>query len=312
MKASVQASFKIRNAVIYSALALAFALAIALAGLKTTNAQTAAPKAQTNSSVPDFSGDWGFTDKHPAGGAFTVNDPAGQKAGLPGDPIPYKPETLAKLRAERPENGPNATFENTTDPRLKYCDPIGVPRIYLVPTEFRIIQTPSIVYILYQYGPTWRPIAMNKQHSKDPDPSWWGESVGRYEGDTLVIDTIGFNDKTWLDHAGRSHSEDLHLIERLRRLDHETLQLDVTFEDPKMYTKPWTGQKTFGLEHTPMGDSYSCSMSEYEHFRQSVIDPVVEGPRCERHFTHSPPHPKSPQTNKPPPTKEKAPSQHLL
>jgi hypothetical protein len=271
----VKASFKIRNAMISSA--LVFALAFALAGPKTTNAQTAAPKPQTSPSAPNFSGDWGFTDKHPAGGSFSVADPAGRKAGLPDDPTPYKPETLAKLRAERPENGPNATFENTTDPRLRYCDPIGVPRIYLVPTEFRIIQTPGIVYILYQYGPTWRPIPMNKEHSKDPDPSWWGESVGRYEGDTLVIDTIGFNDKTWLDHAGRSHSEDLHLIERLRRLDHETLQLDVTFEDPKMYTKPWTGQKTFGLEHTPMGDSYSCSMSEYEHFRQSVIDPVVEG-----------------------------------
>jgi len=273
LKASMEGNFNIRNKVVLSALALA----VLLAGYPTLNAQTAAPKAQANSSVPDFSGDWGFTDKHPAGGSFSVADPAGAKAGLPGDPTPYKPETLAKLRAERPENGPNATFENTTDPRLKYCDPIGVPRVYLVPTEFRIIQTPDIVYILYQYGPTWRPILMNKEHSKDPDPSWWGESVGRYEGDTLVIDTIGFNDKTWLDHAGRSHSDELHLVERLRRLDHETLRLDVTFEDPKMYTQPWTGQKTFGLEHRPMGDSYSCSMSEYEHFRQSVIDPVVEG-----------------------------------
>jgi hypothetical protein len=254
------------------------AIAIVAAGYSTARARAPAPKAQAKTSAPDISGDWGYTEGHSAGFTFSITDPTGSKAGTPEDDTPYKPATLAKLRAERPENGPNATFENSTDPRLKYCDPIGIPRIYLVPTQFRILQTPDIVYILYQYGPTWRPIAMNKEHSKDPDPSWWGESVGKYDGDTLVIDTIGFNDKTWLDHVGRSHSDELHLVERLRRVDRETLQLDVTFDDPKAYTKPWQGRKVFGLEHKGMGDSYSCSMSEYEHFRESVIDPAISKP----------------------------------
>jgi hypothetical protein len=256
----------------------AIVLVFVVAGQSAARAQTPAPKAQTKTSVPDLSGDWGYTAKHPVGNTFSIADPSGRKAGTSEDDTPYKPATLAKLRSERPEDGPNATFENTTDPRLKYCDPIGVPRIYLVPTEFRIVQTPDIVYILYQYGPTWRPIAMNKEHSKDPDPTWWGESVGKYQGDTLVIDTIGFNDKTWLDHVGRSHSDELHLVERFRRIDHETLQLDVTYDDPKAYTKVWEGRKVFGLESKAMGDSYSCSMSEYEHFRQSVIDPAAVKP----------------------------------
>ena len=94
-----------RNRVISSALAVT----IVLAGHSIANAQTAAPKAQGKSSVPDLSGDWGYTDRHPPGGSFSVTDPTGIKAGLPSDDTPYKPATLAKLRAERPENGPNAT-----------------------------------------------------------------------------------------------------------------------------------------------------------------------------------------------------------
>ncbi len=237
-----------------------------------------APPAKSNSAaqakVPDLSGDWGALLESGGGASFIVSDPNYKKTGTPEDDTPYQPWALAKLNSERPEQGPHATFVNTTDPRIKYCDPIGVPRIYLVPTQFRFLQGSDILYILYQYGPTWRQIPMNKPHRPDPDPTWWGESVGKYEGDTLVIDSIGFNDKTWLDHAGRPHSEDLHLIERFRRIDHDTLQLDVTFDDPKAYTKPWNGRKIFKLQHGGFDDAYSCSMSEYEHFSQSVVDPV--------------------------------------
>jgi hypothetical protein len=229
---------------------------------------------QTQGKIPDLSGDWG-NPVGAGGGGFVIGDPGDRKAGTPQDPTPYQPWALAKLNSERPENGPHATFENTTDPRLKYCDPVGVPRIYLVPTQFRFVQTPDIVYILYQYGPTWRPIAMNRPHRDDPDPTWWGDSVGKYEGDTLVIDTIGLNDKTWLDHVGRPHSEELHLIERFRRVDKDTLQMDLTFDDPKAYTKTWYGRKIFAIQHGGFEDAYACSMSEYEHFRQSIVDPVT-------------------------------------
>jgi hypothetical protein len=263
-------------------LSSSLALVTVVAGFSPVRAQTKPPssgaKTPAKASVPDLSGDWGFNDSHPSGQSFSVSDPNGRKTGTPEDDTPYRPWMLAKLKSERPESGPNATFDNPTDPRLKYCDPIGYPRIYLVPTQFKFIQTRDIVYILYGYGPTWRTIPLNKPHREDPDPSWWGDSIGRYEGDTLVIDTIGFNDKTWLDHVGRSHSDALHLVERFRRVDRETLQLDITFEDPKAYTKPWAGRKVFALGHSGFADAYSCSMSEYEHFRQSVIDPVVESP----------------------------------
>jgi hypothetical protein len=259
----------------------ALAFVAVLAGNSVLRAQAKRPANEAKTAagaVPDLSGNWGYSEKHPAGQTFSISDPNGRKAGTPEDDVPYKPATLAKLKAERPESGPNATFENSTDPRLKYCDPVGVPRIYLVPTRFKIMQTPDVVYIMYEYGPFWRPIALNRGHADDPDPSWWGDSVGKYEGDTLVIDTIGFNDKTWIDHVGRSHSDELHLVERFRRIDAETLELDLTFEDPKAYTQPWKGRKVFAVAHTSSWDPYSCSMSEYEHFRQSVIDPSVVRP----------------------------------
>ena len=263
-----------RNLLLHSAAALLSVLGLS-AALAAQTKPPANSKPAAQGKVPDLSGDWGATLQSGGGNSFLASDPNYKKAGTPEDEVPYTPWALAKLHSEKPEQGPNATFENTTDPRIKYCDPIGVPRIYLVPTQFRFVQTPDIVYILYQYGPTWRPIPMNRPHRPDPDPTWWGESVGKYEGDTLVIDSIGFNDKTWLDHSGRPHSEDLHVVERFRRVNHDTLQLDVTFEDPKAYTKPWTGGKTFGLQHGGFDDAYSCSMSEYMHFQQSVVDPVV-------------------------------------
>ena len=261
-----------RNLLLHSAAVLLGVAAVSAA----LAAQTAPAnsKAGSQGKIPDLSGDWG-NPVGAGGGGFIISDPSDKKTGTPQDDTPYQPWALAKLNSERPENGPHGTFENTTDPRLKYCDPVGVPRIYLVPTQFRFVQTPDIVYILYQYGPTWRPVAMNRAHRPDPDPTWWGESVGKYEGDTLVIDTIGFNDKTWLDHVGRPHSEELHLVERFRRINRDTLQLDLLFDDPKAYTKPWSGRKIFALQHGGFDDAYACSMSEYEHFRQSVVDPVT-------------------------------------
>jgi hypothetical protein len=75
-----------------------------------------------------------------------------------------------------------------------------------------------------------------------------GDSIGKWDGDTLVVDTIGFNDQTWLDNTKRPHSEDLHIIERIRRTSHDVLQLDITIDDPKAYTKPWTSQRIFDLK----------------------------------------------------------------
>jgi hypothetical protein len=98
--------------------------------------------------------------------------------------------------------------------------------------------------------------------------------VGRYEGDALVIDTIGYNDRTWLDMVGHPHSDQLHTVERLRRLSHDTLELELTIEDPKAYTQPFTSKKTFKLSSFPMGETM-CALSDDQSFQQNIMDRTV-------------------------------------
>jgi hypothetical protein len=111
-----------------------------------------------------------------------------------------------------------------------------------------IVQQPNRVLVIYEFNHFIRQIWTDgRAHNTDLGPSWMGDSIGHWDGDTLVVDTIGFNDKTWVDRAGHPHSEDLHVVERMRRMDPKTLQIDITIEDPKAYTKPWGGRLLYGL-----------------------------------------------------------------
>jgi hypothetical protein len=177
----------------------------------------------------------------------------------------------------RPPFGALQTMNDTNDPVQRYCDPPGIPRIYMYPWEITFIQTPKVVYILYEYTKVWRAVAMNAEHSKDPDSTWMGEAVGKYEGDTLVIDTIGFNDKTWLDQTGHPHSDALHVIERFRRPDHDRLELNVTIDDPKAYTKTFSATKMYDLSPGPMGETL-CAYSEMKEFQENVVDKTQTAP----------------------------------
>jgi hypothetical protein len=131
------------------------------------------------------------------------------------------------------------------DPNLG-CLPHGMPRLMYVPLPMEIFHVPSRVLVfqeaLHQVRQIW---VDGREHPKDVDPSWTGHSVGKWEGDTLVVDTVGMNDKTWLDHAGLPHSDALHVVERIRHMDHDTLVDDFTIDDPKAYTKPWTAQQVY-------------------------------------------------------------------
>ena len=127
------------------------------------------------------------------------------------------------------------------DPEAR-CLPPGVPRMTTTPYPFRIIQNPGLTIIVYEGGAhIWRQIFTDgRAHSDDPNPTWLGESIGRWEGDTFVIDTIGLNGKAWLDEAGLPTTESLHVIERFRRPDFGHLEIENTVDDPKAYTKPWS------------------------------------------------------------------------
>jgi hypothetical protein len=166
---------------------------------------------------------------------------------------PMTPWGKAKYLATKPSYGPRAVdpstdYVNPTTGTNPGCLPPGVPRIYIQPFLFEIVETPGRVLELFEFDHHMRQIFTDgRKHPKDPDLTWMGDSIGWYEGDTLVIDTIGFNDKTWIDRGGLPHSDELHLTERIRRPTHETLEIKFTIDDPKTYTETWQGYRNFKL-----------------------------------------------------------------
>jgi hypothetical protein len=136
------------------------------------------------------------------------------------------------------------------------------------------------VYVLYEYGPYWRPIWLNRQHPAPDvlDSTHWGHSIGRYEGrDTLVVDTVGFNDKTWLDDVGRPHTDKLHLIERYRRLDQNRLEVTLTIDDPGAYTASFTyGPRLVLARTTDFGAAlWTCTIENNKEFFRENTSPTL-------------------------------------
>jgi hypothetical protein len=157
----------------------------------------------------------------------------GARAGrsvVEGNEIPYQPWAAAK-QAEHAAN-------RTADP-LAACFMPGVPRIMYMPFPYQIYQTDAHVAITFEWSQVFRLIYTNGSKPHDGIEFWMGDSRGRWEGDTLVVDVTNHNDKTWFDMAGNFHSEALHLVERFTMRDTDTIQYDVTIEDPKVFTRPW-------------------------------------------------------------------------
>lgn len=227
--------------------------------------------------IPDLSGIWDADFHGPEGIRLNTWDSSDPYAKHP-EQAPMTPWAAEKFKGVRPPFGALQTFDNTNDPVQRYCDPPGIPRIYMYPWELTFIQSPKVVYILYEYTKTWRAIYMDRDHPKDPDASWMGDSIGKYEGDAFVIDSIGFNDKTWLDQTGHPHSDALHVIERFRRLDHDRLELNVTIDDPKAYTRKLSGTKVFQYTNAPMGETL-CAYSEMKEFQENVVDKTQTPPK---------------------------------
>jgi hypothetical protein len=181
---------------------------------------------------PDLSGVYSFG----GGGGGRGAAPAGGR----GAPAPAGPELKPGMEKYRVVRGPNDAGP------LSDCMPIAGPAAYTVPYQFQILQTPSYAVILHEYPGVFRIVPTNgATHPVDPDPTWMGDSVGRWDGDTLVVDTVGFNTRTEIN--GFKHSESLHIVERFSRPDFDTLQYDATLEDPNVFVRPWTVSRTFPL-----------------------------------------------------------------
>jgi len=118
------------------------------------------------------------------------------------------------------------------------CVPLGIPQTFVTPYPFQMIQTPKFVLQIFEYPNTFRYIWTDgRPHPADPDPTWMGDAIGRWDGDTLVVDSIGFNDKTEV--SGYMHTEAFHVVERYKKVD-AGLQYDVTVDDPNVFAQPWT------------------------------------------------------------------------
>src|SRR5262249_49787507 len=196
------------------------------------DAAAAAKKAvpRTADGKPDLSGVYGA-----GGGGGGAGGARGAGAAAPAGPV--LKGGAEKFRIVRGAEDTGATAN---------CMPLVPPQSWGVPYQFQIIQSANYVAIFHEYPGTFRIIPTDgSPHTVDPDPSWMGDSVGHWEGDTLVVDTIGFNDKTEL--QGYRHTEDLHMIERFRRTDFDTIQYELTIEDKIVFEKPWTTTRTFGL-----------------------------------------------------------------
>ena len=174
--------------------------------------------------------------QHDLSGVWMREQPGNGFSDAP--PPPLTSWALEHFAANRPTVGPDAALD-ANDPTL-HCVPPGVPYILAVPTPFELIHARGEIIQIFEYNHFVRRIHTDgRPHPEDLRDTgayqWLGHSIGRWEGDTFVIDTIGFNDETWLDRLGHPHTDALHLIERLRRVNHGTLEYGVTVEDPKAY-----------------------------------------------------------------------------
>ena len=184
---------------------------------------------------PDLNGVWDIP---------YTNDMA---RGVPGG-LPFTPLGAADFKNYDP-----AKFDYTG-----HCLPAGLTRLVNTPMPMEIVQTPKRTVFLFEGFSSYIVVPTDgRKHTKNPDPTWYGESIGWYEGDTLVVDSIGFNEKTRLDTIGHGHSDQLHVVQRYTRIDPKTIAFEVTVEDPKMYTKPFINKRTFRMDPGELME-YSC------------------------------------------------------
>src|SRR5579885_641019 len=176
--------------------------------------------------------------------------------GARGAPAPAGPVLKPGAEKYRVVRGPN-------DPGLTSdCMPLAPPQAFNVPYQVQLVQSAHHLAILHEYPGTFRIIPTDGgPHPADPDPTWMGDSVAHWEGDTLVVDTIGFNDKTEI--SGFRHSEALHVVERFTRSDFNTLNYEATIEDPNVFAQPWKVTRQFSLrpELTKV-DEFVCEHNE--------------------------------------------------
>jgi hypothetical protein len=233
--------------------------------------------------IHDLSGIW-----EPAAGPSDGIQPFGAKAmpsdGKPEHELPYTPQGLEAFRRAKPGIGLREVPAALVNDPLDFCDPAGFPRedlFELRTTE--ILQTPQQVVILYEFDKVWRVIWTDgRELPKDPEPRWFGYSVGKWEDDyTFVVQSNGMDERTWIDNGGRPHSDELRIEERFHRRDYDHLEITVIIDDPKFYTKPWVALDKLPMRlQSPNFDirEMICAPSETADYNKGLADPAAVTP----------------------------------
>jgi hypothetical protein len=246
---------------------LSIGLAAAIVTFSPASRAQALPKSNSNASFDshDLSGMWDFFNRGVDG--------QGIYATISKTPPPLTEWGKARYAEARPEYGPKAAIAGN-DP-ITQCVPTGIPRVMFYPQPHEIVQAPDRVFMFFEREHAFRQIWTDgRQHPKDLDPTYMGDSIGWWDGDTFVVDTVGFNEnKNWIDFFGDPHSDQLHLIERYKRVDHDTLTMQLIVDDPKACTQTWVGDtKIFKL--LPPKDAYMeelfCVWSEENSFTNRI------------------------------------------
>src|SRR5207245_1088029 len=244
---------------------------------------TAPAKDQKTAPAPrhDISGTWDPGDS----GIGQLGARAMPEDGRPEHRLPYTPLGQDALNRAKPSNGLRSVLPAETNDPVVTCDPQGLPREDLYELRAtQIIQTPEKLFLMYTFGKVWRVVWTDgRELPKDAEPRWYGYSVGKWVDDyTLVVETTGMDERTWIDRAGRPHSSDLRVEERYHRVDRDHLELTVTINDPQMYTKPWVALDRLQFSLQPANFDVRemiCSPSELAEYNKFIGNPASEKAR---------------------------------
>jgi hypothetical protein len=264
-------------------LILVAAAAMAAGPLAAQTGSPARPAPRAADGKPDFTGvyqggstkrgDWDFQVPGDQPGVATAATQNALPAQPRRDPIPLQP--WAREKAQEIVN-----MRSINDPTSR-CLPGPSPRshsVSLFPLQF--VQTPKQIVILYEYFNVFRLIPLDeKKHPDDLEPSFLGHSIGRWDGNTLVVDIVGFNDKGWVLSGGIFHSDALHVVERYTRVDYDTIQYEATIEDPKVFTQPFKTSTTLMLRENTRLREYICAENNEDVLR---LEKLFETPELFR------------------------------
>jgi hypothetical protein len=258
--------------VLASTVAILFAAPLAAQ----SSGERAAPR--TAAGKPDMSGIWVatgaimlFEGEEAFAAARAADAAAGRPPGNSNEAPPYKPEAEAQRQYFLSRRG--------IDDPMAQCLLTGVPRINFRPLPFEIVQLPDRMIMLYEIHHAFRIIPTDgREPPEDAEPSYLGESVAHWDGDTLVVDVTSFNTQTWLSGVGTIHSEGLKVTERYTRDSFDTIRYEATMEDPAVLTRPWTIRETFRLRPNERIREYECieSNEDLVRFQQLLQEQPTE------------------------------------